>query len=180
MEEALEDEYWIMSMQAELNQFERNQVWELVPKPNGATVIGTRWVFTNKSRIVAKGYLQEEGIDFEESFTPVARLEAIRILYVYACYKNFKLFQMDIKSSFLNGYIKEEVYVEQLPGFVDPKYPNHVFTLKKALYGLRQAPRAWCDRLSQFLSNNGFSTGKVDNTLFTLPKNDKLLLVQYM
>ena len=82
---------------------------------------------TNKSRIVAKGYLQEEGIDFEESFALVARIEAIRIMCVYACYKNFKLFQMDVKSAFLNGYIKEEVYVEQPPGFVDPKYPNHVF-----------------------------------------------------
>ena len=111
MEEALEDEYWIMSMQAELNQFERNQVWELVPKPNGATIIGTRWVFrnkenedgkvvTNKSRIVAKGYFQEAGIDFEESFAPVARFEAIRIMCAYACYKNFKLFQMDVKSAF--------------------------------------------------------------------------------
>ena len=84
-------------------------------------------VITNKSRIVAKGYLQKEGIDFEESFAPVARLEAIRIMCPYAYYKNFKLFQMDVKSAFLNRYIKEEVYVEQPPGFVDPKYPNHVF-----------------------------------------------------
>ena len=122
-------------------------------------IIGTRWVFrnkenedgkviTNKSRIVAKGYLQEEGIDFEESFAPVERLKAIRIMCAYACYKNFKLFQMDVKSAFLNGYIKEEVYVEQPPGFVDSKHPNHVFRLKKALYGLKQAPRAWYDRLS--------------------------------
>ena len=153
VDEALEDEYWIMSMQAELNQFERNQVWELVPRPDGVMIIGTRWVFknkknedgkvvTNKSRIVAKGYLQEEGIDFEESFAPVARLEAIRIICAFACFKNFKLFQMDVKSAFLNGYIKEEVYVEQPPGFVDPKHPNHVFRLKKALYGLKQAPRS--------------------------------------
>ena len=122
-------------------------------KPDGAMIIGTRWVFrkkenedakvvTNKSRIVAKGYLQEEGIDFEESFAPVARLEAIRIICAFACFKNFKLFQMDVKSAFLNGYIKEEVYVEQPPGFVDPKHPNHVFRLKKALYGLKQAPRS--------------------------------------
>ena len=131
-------------------------------------IIGTRWVFrnkknedrkvvTNKSRIVAKGYFQEEGIDFEESFAPVARLEAIKIMCSYACYKNFKLFQMDLKSAFLNGYIKDEVYVEQPPGFVDAKHPNHVFRLKKALYGLKQAPRAWYDRLSQFLLGNGFA-----------------------
>ena len=91
----------------------------------------------NKSRIVAQGYLQEKGRDFEESFAPVARLKAIKIMYAYACYKNFKLFQMDFKSAFLNGYIKKEVYVEQLPGFVDPKCPNHVFKLKRALYRLR-------------------------------------------
>ena len=105
-------------------------------------------VVTNKSRIVAKGYLQEEGIDFEESFAPVARVEAIRIICAFACFKNFKLFQMDVKSAFLNGYIKKEVYVEQSPGFIGPCYPNHVFKLKNALYGLRQAPRAWYDRLS--------------------------------
>ena len=127
---------------------------------------------------MAQGYLQEEGIDFEESFAPVARLEAIKIMCAYTCYKNFKLFQMNVKSVFLNGYIKEEVYVEKPLEFVDPKYPNHVFKLKKAFYGLRQAPRAWYDRLSQFLLNNGFTRGKVDNTLFTLHKNDELLLVQ--
>ena len=137
-----------MSMQAELNQFERNQVWELVLRPDGVIIIRTKWVFrntkneegkvvTNKSRIVAQGYLQEEGIEFEESFALVVRLETIRIMCAYACYKNFKLFQMDVKRAFLNGYINEKVYVEQPPGFVDPKYPNHIFKLKKALYGLR-------------------------------------------
>ena len=187
--EALDDEYWVQSMQEELNQFERNQVWELVPKPREAMVIGTKWVFrnkeneegevvTNKSRLVAQGYLQEEGIDFEESFAPVARLEAIRILCAYACYKDFKLFQMDVKSAFLNGYIKEEVYVKQPPGFEDHRHPHHVFKLKKALYGLRQAPRAWYERLSHFLLGNKFSRGKVDNTLFIKHKNNDLLLVQ--
>ena len=148
-----------MSMQAKLNQFERNQIWKLVPRPDGVMIIETKWIFrnkeneegnvvTNKFRIVAQGYLQEEGIDFEESFALVVRLEPIRIMCAYACYKNFKLFQMDIKSAFLNGYIKEEVYVEQPPAFIDPKYPNHVFKLKKTLCGLRQASRAWYDRLS--------------------------------
>ena len=148
-------------------------------------IIGTKWVFRNKEneegtvvpnkfKIVAQGYLQEKGIDFEESFALVARLEAFRILYAYVCFKNFKLFQMDLKSAFLNRYIKEEVYVEQPLGFFDPYYPNHVFNLKKPLYGLRQAPRAWYDRLRQFLLDNGFLRGKVDNTLFTLHKNDEL------
>ena len=101
----------------------------------------------NKARLVAKGYNQEEGIDYEETFAPVARLEAIRILLAFASMKRFKLYQMDVKSVFLNGYIKEEVYVEQPPGFEDPRHPNHVFKLKKAIYGLKQAPRAWYVRL---------------------------------
>ena len=96
----------------------------------------------NKARLVAKGYNQEEGIDYEETFAPVARLEAIRILLGFASMKRFKLYHMDVKSAFLNGYIKEEVYVEQPPGFEDPRHLNHVFKLKKVLYGLKQAPRA--------------------------------------
>ena len=106
-----------------------------------------------------------------EYFASVARLEAIRILCAYACFKDFKLFQMDVKSVFLNGYIKEKMYVEQLLIFFYSHYPNHVFKLKKALYGLRQAPRVWYDRLSQLFFDNCFSRYKVDNTLFTLHKN---------
>ena len=105
----------------------------------------------NKVRLVAQGYSQEEGIDFDETFAPVARLEAIRILLAFVVSQSVKLFQMDAKSAFLNGYIKEEVYVEQPPGFEDYKYPDHVFKLTKALYGLKQAPRAWYERLSSFL-----------------------------
>jgi hypothetical protein len=98
-----------------------------------------------------KGYNQEEGIDYGETYAPVARLEAIRMLLAFACFKNFKLFQMDVKSVFLNGFIAEEVYVEQPPGFENHEFPNHVFKLSKALYGLKQAPRAWYERLSGFL-----------------------------
>ena len=115
-------------------------------------IIGSKWVFRNKldedsvitrnkARLVAKGYNQEKGIDYGETFAPVARLEAVRLLLAFACMSGFKLFQMDVKSAFLNGYINEEVYVDQPPGFEDHKYPNHVFKLKKALYGLKQAPR---------------------------------------
>ena len=135
VDEALGDDQWIIAMQEELNQFERNQVWELVPRPSGKHIIGTRWVFKNKldenglivrnkARLVAQGYNQEEGIDFEETFAPVARLEAIRLLLAYACSLNFQLFQMDVKSAFLNGYITEEVYVKQLLGFEDFKNPS--------------------------------------------------------
>jgi hypothetical protein len=153
IEEALRDADWIMAMQEELNNFTRNDVWELVERPNDYNVIGTKWVFKNKqdqdgivvrnkARLVAQGYTQVEGLDYNETYAPVARLEAIRILLVYACAHNIKLFQMDVKSAFLNGIINELVFVEQPPGFEDDKKPNHVYKLKKALYGLKQAPRA--------------------------------------
>jgi hypothetical protein len=116
---------------------------------------------------VAKGYSQVEGLDFNETYAPVARLESIRILHAYATYHGFKLYQMDVKSAFLNGPIKEEVYVDQPPGFEDSEYPNHVYKLSKALYGLKQAPRAWYECLRDFLITNGFKVGKADPTLFT-------------
>jgi hypothetical protein len=153
VEDALRDSDWVLAMQEELNNFTRNEVWHLVPRPN-QNVVGTKWVFRNKqdkhgavtrnkARLVAKGYSQVEGLDFGETYAPVARLESIRILLAYATYHGFKLYQMDVKSAFLNGPIKEEVYVEQPPGFEDSEYPNHDYKLSKALYGLKQAPRAW-------------------------------------
>jgi hypothetical protein len=164
-------------MQEELNNFTRNEVWHLVPRPN-QNVVGTKWVFhnkqdehgvvkRNKARLVAKGYSQVKDLDFGETYAPVARLESIRILLAYATYHGFKLYQMDVKSAFLNGPIKEEVYVEQPPGFEDTEYPNHVYKLSKALYGLKQAPRAWYECLRNFLITNGFKVGKADPTLFT-------------
>ncbi|GJX36990.1 retrovirus-related pol polyprotein from transposon TNT 1-94 [Tanacetum coccineum] len=151
--EALKDESWVMAMQEELNQFISNDVWELVPNPMDMTIIGTKWVYRNKldengvvsrnkARLVAQGYNQQEGIDYDETYAPVARLESIRILLAYACALDFKLFQMDVKSAFLNGFINEEVYVAQPPGFIDFAKPNHVYRLKKALYELKQAPKA--------------------------------------
>ena len=142
--DALEDNNWINAIHEELNQFTRNEVWTLVPRLKQMNVIGTKWVFKNKldeqgvivrnkARLVAKGYNQEEGIDFGETYAPVARLEAVRLLLAYACMNNFKLHQMDVKSAFLNGYIDEEVYVSQSPKFEDHKYLDHVFKLKKAL-----------------------------------------------
>jgi hypothetical protein len=124
-------------------------------------------VTRNKARLVAKGYSQVKGLDFGETYAPVARLESIRILLAYATYHSFKLYQMDVKSAFLNGPIKEEVYVEQPPDFEDSEYPNHVYKLSKALYGLKQAPRAWYECLRDFLITNGFKVGKADPTLFT-------------
>ncbi|CAM8941229.1 unnamed protein product [Rhodiola kirilowii] len=146
-------------MQEELHQFERNKVWRLVPRPEDENVIGTKWVFRNKlddkgvvvrnkARLVVKGYNQQEGIDYDETFTPVARLEAMRLLIAYSTYHGFILQQMDAKTAFLNRVLKEEVYVSQTPGFEDRAHPDHVYVLDKALYGLKQAPRAWYERLS--------------------------------
>ncbi|GKB82983.1 retrovirus-related pol polyprotein from transposon TNT 1-94 [Tanacetum coccineum] len=152
--EAMEESFWIEAMQEEIHEFERLEVWELVPRPDKAMIINLKWIFKvkldeyggvlkNKAWLVAKGCHREKGIDFEEAFTPVARIEAIRIFLAYATHKNMVVFQMDVKTAFLNGIFKEEVYVSQPEGFVNQDHPNHVFRLKKALYGLKQAPRAW-------------------------------------
>ncbi|WVZ70948.1 LOW QUALITY PROTEIN: hypothetical protein U9M48_019577 [Paspalum notatum var. saurae] len=183
---ALSDANWVNAMHEELENFERNQVWVLVEPPPHCNPIGTKWVFKNKqgedgvvvrnkARLVAQGFCQKEGIDYEETFAPVARLEAIRILLAFAASKGFKLFQMDVKSAFLNEFIEEEVYVRQPPGFEHPKFPNRVFKLQKALYGLKQAPRAWYERLRKFLVDQD---GSVDKTLFLLKHGKDLLIVQ--
>nr|GEU66784.1 retrovirus-related Pol polyprotein from transposon TNT 1-94 [Tanacetum cinerariifolium] len=156
LNEALTDKSWIIAMQEELNQFIANDVWELVPQPRNITIIETKWVFRNKlykngivsrtkARLVDQGYNQQEGIDYDETYAPVARFESIRILLAYDCALDFKLFQMDVKSEFLNGFINEEVYVAQPSGFIDFEKLDHVYKLKKALYGLKQAPKAWLD-----------------------------------
>ncbi|GJW82583.1 retrovirus-related pol polyprotein from transposon TNT 1-94 [Tanacetum coccineum] len=161
IKEAMADSAWIESMQEELHQFDRLDVWELVGRPLCKNIINLKWlwknkrdeentVIRNKSRLVAKGYAQKEGIDFKESFAPVARLEAVRLFIVYAAHKSFTVYQMDVKTSFLYGPLKEEVYVNQPDGFVDPYHHEKVYRLKKALYGLKQAPRAWYDELSNF------------------------------
>ncbi|GJT31595.1 retrovirus-related pol polyprotein from transposon TNT 1-94 [Tanacetum coccineum] len=154
--DALTQSCWIEAIQEELNEFERLE---------------------NKARLVARGYRQEEGIDFEESFAPVARLEAIRIFLAFAAHMNMVVYQMDVKTAFLNGNLREEVYVSQPDGFVDLDNPNHVYKLKKALYGLKQAPRAWYDMLSSFLISQDFSKGSVDPTMFIRKEGKELLLI---
>ncbi|GJV82529.1 retrovirus-related pol polyprotein from transposon TNT 1-94 [Tanacetum coccineum] len=174
--EALKDESWVMAMQEELYQFISNDVWELVPNPMDMTIIGTKWVYRttldengvvskNKARLVAQGYNQQEGIDYDETYAHVARLESMRILLAYACALDFKLFQMDLKSAFLNGFVNEEVYVAQPPGFIDFVKPNHVYRLKKTLYGLKQAPKAWYDRLKAFLIKHDYTIGMKQTAL---------------
>ncbi|GKB26731.1 retrovirus-related pol polyprotein from transposon TNT 1-94 [Tanacetum coccineum] len=189
IKEAMADSAWIEAMQEELHQFDRLDVWELVDRPLCKNVINMKWlwknkrdeentVIRNKARLVAKGYGQKEGIDFEESFALVARLEAVRLFVAYAAHKSFPVYQMDVKTTFLYGPLKEEVYVNQPDGFVDPYHPDQVYRLKKALYGLKQAPRAWYDELSNFLVSKGFSKGSIDPTLFITKHGEDILLVQ--
>ncbi|GJX07291.1 putative ribonuclease H-like domain-containing protein, partial [Tanacetum coccineum] len=179
---------WIEEMQEELNEFERLEVWDLVPRPDKVMVITLKWIYKvkldklggmlkNKARLVARGYHQEEGINIEESFASVARLEAIRIFLAFSAHMNMVVYQMDVKTAFLNGNLREEVYVSQPDGFVDKDKPNHVYKLKKALYGLKQAPRAWYDMLSSFLISQDFSKGSVDPTLFIRRDDKELLLI---
>ncbi|KAJ9566213.1 hypothetical protein OSB04_002179 [Centaurea solstitialis] len=166
IEEALADPFWVLAMQEELAEFERILVWILVHMPSKKTIIGLKWIFRNKldehgtvirnkARLVAQGYRQEEGRDYDETFA-----------------------LMDVKSAFLNRKLTEEVYVAQPPGFTDPKHPDHVYKLNKALYGLKQAPRAWYETLSTYLIKEGFTRGKIDNTLFVKTYKDHVFLAQ--
>ncbi|GKB42401.1 putative ribonuclease H-like domain-containing protein, partial [Tanacetum coccineum] len=165
----LDDESWVEAMQEELLQFKIQKVWTLVDLPYGKKAIGTKWVYRNKkdergtvvrdkARLVAQGYKQEEGIDYDEVFDPVARIKEI--------------------SAFLYGTIEEELYVSQPPGFVDPEFSKKVYKVEKALYGLHQAPRVWYETLSTYLLDNGFYRGQIDKTLFIKRVKDDILLVQ--
>nr|GEV61187.1 retrovirus-related Pol polyprotein from transposon TNT 1-94 [Tanacetum cinerariifolium] len=179
VKEAMTDPAWIDSMQEELLQFKRLDVWVLVPAPDNISPLTLKWLFQNKhdkeqtiirnkSRLVVRGYRQEEGIDFEESFAPVARMEAIRIFLAYATHKSFTVFQMDVKTAFLHGSLKEDVSVCQPEGFIDADHPSHVYKLKKALYGLKQAPRAWYIQLFFDLMKRRFEMSMMGKMTFFL------------
>ncbi|GKC68978.1 putative ribonuclease H-like domain-containing protein, partial [Tanacetum coccineum] len=186
---ALSDPSWVEAMQDELLQFKLQKVWILVDLNKGKKAIGTKWIFRNKkdergiltrnkARLVAQKYTQEEGIDYDEVFAPVARIEAIRLFLAYASFMGFMVYQMDVKSAFLYGTIQEEVYMCQPPGFEDPDYPDKVYKVVKALYGLHQAPRAWYGTLAKYLLDNGFQRGKIDHTLFIKKQKGYILIVQ--
>ncbi|GJU04793.1 retrovirus-related pol polyprotein from transposon TNT 1-94 [Tanacetum coccineum] len=173
-------------MSKNLEEYRRTQKVDL---PNGKRAIGTKWVFKNKldergtvirnkARLVAQGYTQKEGIDYNEVFAPVARIEAIRLFLAYASFKDFVVYPMDVKSAFLYGKIEKEVYVCQPPGFEDPNFPDRVYKVEEALYGLHQAPRAWYETLSTYLLDNRFQRGKIDKTLFIRRDKGDILLVQ--
>ncbi|GKA51693.1 putative ribonuclease H-like domain-containing protein [Tanacetum coccineum] len=168
--QALKDERWVEAMQEELLQFKLQQVWVLMDLPLRKKAIGTK--------LVAQGHKQEERIDYDEVFAPVARIEAIRLFLAFASYKGFLVYQMDVKSAFLYGTIEKEVYVHQPPCFVDPAHLNKVYKVVKALYGLHQAPKAWYETLSSFLLENGFRRGTIDKTLFIKKNKSDIMLVQ--
>nr|GEU55516.1 hypothetical protein [Tanacetum cinerariifolium] len=187
--QALKDPSWIEAMHKELLQFKMQKVWVLVDLPYGKRAIGTKWVFRNKkdergiiirnkARLVAQGHTQEGGIDYEEVFAPVARIEAIRLFLAYASFMGFMVYQIDVKSAFLYGIIEEEVYVYQPLGFEDPDHPDKLYKVVKALYGLHQAPRAWYETLANYLLENGFQRGKIDQTLFIKRRKGDILVVQ--
>nr|GEZ49955.1 retrovirus-related Pol polyprotein from transposon TNT 1-94 [Tanacetum cinerariifolium] len=186
---ALEDLDCVGTMQEEMQQFYNQQVWKLVPLPDGKFAIGTKWILKNKrdardimvrnkARLVAQGHRQEEGIDYDEVFAPIARIEAIRLFLSFALYMGFMVYQIDVKSAFLYWEIEKEVYVTQPKGFEDPHNPKHVYRVVKALYGLHQAPRAWYARLSIFLLKHHYKRGTIDKTLFLKKDSRHIILVQ--
>nr|GFA17960.1 hypothetical protein [Tanacetum cinerariifolium] len=189
-----DEDFYTCMFECFLSKEEPKKVWILVDLPKGKRAIGSKWVFRNKkdergivirnkAQLVAQGHTQEEGIDYKEVFAPVARIETIRLFLAYASFICFMAYQMDVKSAFLYGTIKEEVYVCQPPGFEDPDYPNKVYKVVKALYGLHQAPRAWYETLANYLLENDFQKGKIDQTLFikkqkVKQKQDGILISQ--
>nr|GEW93153.1 putative ribonuclease H-like domain-containing protein [Tanacetum cinerariifolium] len=187
--QALKDPSWIEAIQEKLLQFKMQKVFVLVDLPKGKRAIGSKWVFRNKkdnigivirnkAPLVAQRHTQEEGIYFEEVFAPVVRIEAIRLFLAYASFMGFMVYQIDVKSAFLYGTIEEEVYVCQPLGFEDPNYLDKVYKVVKELYGLHQAPRAWYETLANYLLENGFQKGKIDQNLFIKKQKGDILLVQ--
>ncbi|KAM1578272.1 hypothetical protein ACFX1Z_039846 [Malus domestica] len=187
-EEAVKDESWQKAMEAEIGMIEKNCTWELVDRPFDKPVVGVKWIYKtklnldgsiqkNKARLVAKGYSQKPGIDFNETFAPVARLDTIRTLIGLAAHKGWKLFQLDVKSAFLNGVLNEEVYVDQPLGFVIRGKEDKVYKLKKALYGLKQAPRAWYKEIDSHFCNSGFHRSPSEATLYIKATEAGILIV---
>lgn len=187
-EEAIKDKKWIEAMDEEMNAIERNKTWDLVDLPKGKEVIGVKWVYKtkcnaegkierHKARLVVKGYKQQYGRDYEETFAPVARMETVRAVLSIAAQNKWKVYQMDVKSAFLNGVLMEEVYIEQPLGYEKKGEEHKVCKLKKALYGLKQAPRAWYSRIDSYLLENGFDKCEGEPTVYIKEKDGKILIV---
>ncbi|BBH00217.1 multidrug resistance-associated protein 9 [Prunus dulcis] len=187
-DEAVKDESWIKAMKDELSMIEKNATWELVDRPSSKPVIGVKWVFKtklnldgsvqkNKARLVAKGYSQKPGVDYNETFAPVARLDTIRTLIALAAQKGWQLYQLDVKSAFLNGVLEEEVYVDQPEGFVVKGSESKVYKLHKALYGLKQAPRAWYSEIDSYFAKCGFTKSQSEATLYVKTRGEASILI---
>ncbi|CAL2258196.1 unnamed protein product [Prunus armeniaca] len=186
--EASKDKAWQKAMEIEMEMIEKNETWELVDRPSDKPVIGVKCIYKtklnldgsiqkHKARLVVKGYAQKPGIDFNETFAPVARLDTIRTLIALAAQKGWKLYQLDVKSAFLNGVLKEEVYVDQSDGFVTTNYEDKVYKLKKALYGLKQATRAWYEEINAYLVSCGYVRSTSDAILYCKTKKDSGTLI---
>ena len=186
-EDAIKDRKWIEAMDDEINAIKKNKTWDLVDLPEGKEVIGVKWVYKTKSnaegkierhkaRLVVKGYKHKHGIDYEETFAPVARMETVRAVLSIVAQNKWKVYHMDVKSTFLNGVLMEEVYVEQPLGYEKKGQEHKVCKLKKALYGLKQAPRAWYSRIDSYLLENGFEKCEEEPTLYIKEKDGKLLI----
>jgi len=187
-EEAVQEEKWQIAMNEEIGAIERNNTWELTDLPKGARPIGVKWVYkkkTNaegeveryKARLVVKGYKQKEGIDYDEVFAPVTRMETIRLLISLAAQHRWTILQMDVKSAFLNGVLEEEVYVEQPLGYMRRGEEKKVLRLKKALYGLKQAPRAWNERIDTYFKKNGYEQCPYEHALYIKKKGEDVMFI---
>lgn len=183
---ALKQPQWVEAMQRELDALHKNNTWSLVPRPLNRQVVGSKWLFRtkfhsdstierHKARLVAQGYSQTPGLDYSHTFSPVVKSTTIRIILSLAVLNKWTLHQLDVNNAFLHGQLKECLFMEQPPGFVDPQRPNHVCKLNKALYDLKQAPRAWFHRLSTFLISNGFSCSRADTSLFIFKRGECIM-----
>ena len=188
VEDALEEDCWVKAMNSELKSIQDNNTWHYTNLPKGHKAIGLKWVYKvkrdpkgnvvkHKARLVAKRYAQRHGVDYEEVFAPVARLETVRLILALAASGKWEVHHMDVKSAFLNGELQEEVYVKQPPGFENPRYPGKVLKLQKALYGLKQAPRAWNAKLDQELIRLGFCWSEEEHAVYKRGNGDSLLLL---
>jgi len=187
-EEAVRDKKWQTAMDEEIKAIDRNNTWELTKLPKGSQPIGAKWVFKKKmndqdeierykARLVAKGYKQKEGINYDEVFVPVVRMEMIQLLIYQTAQFKWSIFQMDVKSDFLNGVLEEEVYIEQPPGYMKIGEEKKVLKLKKALYGLKQAPRAWNTRIDIYFKENGFKQCPYKHPLYTKNSGGNMIFV---